>query len=330
MKIRWVDRVAFWGINHLLSSPVHQKFDVAEFTEFVGAWRGRHIREFYQVDRAKRGTGEAVRRLEKRAPPMHEVMEFPTPEPCAWKRNNHIWIHLHIAHPLDTAPMFFIGHGWRSVSVGGYHATCRRLNDLGVNAGILHLPYHFSRRPTGSFNGELAITSNVVRSAHAFRQAVQELCWLKEVFKELGVPHVGLWGPSYCAWISGLAMVVDEGFGGAVLLEPPVEVEELFWEVPLFSNLQKELNRRQITRENLHDLFTLVTPHHHPLKTDPSRVLILGAEHDPIGYPESLRRMHRAWPGTHLDILPIGHISHHLHEAALDRFTSLLLPKLRP
>jgi len=30
---------------------------------------------------------------------------------------------------------------------------------LGVNAIVTHLPYHFSRRPKGSFNGELAISA---------------------------------------------------------------------------------------------------------------------------------------------------------------------------
>ena len=85
------------------------------------------------------------------------------------------------------------------------------------------------------------LTSDVARSAYALRQAVHEVCWLKDLLKHLGAPHVGLWGTSYGAWISAMAIASDDGFDGALLLEPPIEIEELFWETPLFSQLQREL-----------------------------------------------------------------------------------------
>ena len=151
---------------------------------------------------------------------------------------------------------------------------------------------------------------------------------MKNLLKQLGAPHVGLWGTSYGAWVSAMAITLDDGFDGALLLEPPVEIEELFWETPLFSNLQKELNRLHIPRESVEELFRLVTPYHHPLRMDPSRVLILGSEHDPIGHPDSLKRLNTAWPGTYLEIFPYGHISYRLHTSAVERFLSVLAPKL--
>jgi hypothetical protein len=212
--------------------------------------------------------------------------------------------------------------------VRGYHKMCRGLNKLGVNAGVLHLPYHFSRKPKGSFNGELAITSDVVRSAYALRQAVQEVCWLKNLMRQLGVPHVGLWGTSYGAWVSAMAITLDSGFDAALLLEPPVEIEELFWDIPLFSNLQKELNRLQIPRQRLKELFKVVTPFYHSLQVKPENVLILGSQHDPIGYPGSLEKLNKSWPGSYLEIFPYGHISYRLHTSAVDRFLTHLAPKL--
>ncbi len=146
--------------------------------------------------------------------------------------------------------------------------------------------------------------------------------------KLLGAPAVGLWGTSYGAWISAMALTLDPGFDGALLLEPPVEIEELFWEMPLFSNLQKELTRLKIPRERVQQQFRLVTPYHYPLRIDPSRVLILGSAHDPIGHPESLKRLHQAWPGSYLEIFPYGHISYRLHTSAVERFLSVLAPKL--
>lgn len=328
MKIGWVDKTAFWAINHLLSRAHHQRFDSEEFEAFTRNWLPRTAAEFYARSDSDAFPG-AIEQMQRLKCPQIQQLRFPSPAPCKLECNNHIWVEFHISKPLDEAPMFFIQHGWRSVSVQGYHRMCRGLNALGVNAGILHLPYHFSRRPKGSFNGELSITSDIARSAHAMRQAVQEVCWLKDLMRKVGVPHVGLWGTSYGAWISAMAITVDPGFDGALLLEPPVEIEELFWETPLFSNLQKELNRLKIPRERVRDLFKLVTPYHHPLRIPAEQVLILGSEHDPIGYPASLKRLHEAWPGSYYEIFPYGHISYKLHTSAVERFLSILAPKLK-
>lgn len=329
MKIRWLDRMAFWAINHLLSREQNQQFDLGEFEQFIRKWRGCSAHEFYALSEGLQVDDKAFEVLSKLSFPVRQQLRFPTPAPCPSEINNHIWVEFHLTRSISKAPFFFIQHGWRSVSVRGYHSMCRRLNRLGVNAGVLHLPYHFSRRPKGSFNGELAITSNVVRSAYALRQAVQEICWLKNLLKQLGAPSVGLWGTSYGAWIAAMAITQDKEFDAALLLEPPVEIEELFWETPLFSNLQKELNRLKISREHIQEFFRLVTPYHHPLKIDPSSVVILGSQHDPIGYADSLRRLHKAWTGTYLEIFPYGHISYRLHTSALDRFLSVLAPRLR-
>ena len=329
MNIRWTDQVAFWAINHLLSYRHNQQFNSEEFERFFKKWSGRSAYEFYELKNGADGMDQALQGLSKLPHRARHQLRLPTPTPCDFKENNHIWVEFHLAKPWNKAPIFLIQHGWRSVSVRGYHRMCQRLNELGVNTGVLHLPYHFSRKPRRSFNGELAISSNITRSAYALRQAVHEICWLKNLLKQLGAPQVGLWGTSYGAWISAMAITLDDGFDGALLLEPPVEIEELFWEVPLFSNLQKEINRLGISKSQIKEFFKLVTPYHHPLRIKPERVLILGSEHDPIGYPASLKRLQQAWPGTYLEIFPYGHISYRLHTSAVERFLTVLAPQLK-
>jgi hypothetical protein len=328
MKIRPVDKLAFWAINHLLSRRRNQAFDVEEFEKFVLTWSDRPMTEFYDLSPSHENVKNAAGRLREVLHPVCCQLQFPSPVSSPYDVNNHIWMELHLGHPIDKAPIFFIQHGWRSVSIRGYHKMCRGLNQLGVNAAILHLPYHYSRKPKGSFNGELAISSNIVRSAHSLRQAVIEVCWLKNVFRQLGAPHVGLWGTSYGAWISAMAITLDSEFAGALLLEPPVEIEELFWTTPLFSNLQRGLNKLSVPRERISHLFDLVTPYRHPLKIKSENVLILGSEHDPIGYPDSLKRLNQAWPGSYLEIFPYGHISYRLHTSAVKRFLEKLAPRL--
>ncbi|MDD2710537.1 MAG: hypothetical protein PHV34_21365 [Verrucomicrobiae bacterium] len=328
MKIRWVDRLAFFIINHCLSRPRFQRFDAVEQEQFIQKWSQRTAENFYDLSSLPSGTDASLEALASGPFPQRKSVSLPSPSPGPCQENNHIWVEFHLGRPLSQAPLFLIQHGWRSVSVRGYHGLCGKLNALGVNAGVLHLPYHFSRKARGSFNGELAITSNLERSAFALKQGVREACWLKNQLKRLGVPSVGLWGTSYGAWIAALAIVMDDGFDGALLLEPPVDIETLFWEIPLFSVLQRELHRHRISRERVRPLFKLVTPGEKPLRLPPERVLILGSLHDPIGSPDSLARLHRAWPGSYLEIFPCGHISYRLHINAMARFLERLAPAL--
>ena len=328
MKTRLVDRISFWAIRRLLSHARHRRFDRTAFDRFAKECRGLSADEFYGVKAAAAEAGgfaDLVRPVDR---PGSHCVSGPTPFPIGWAANDRVWINLHLARPIAEAPFFLIQHGWRSVSVRGYHGLCRKLNALGVNAGVLHLPFHFSRRPRGSFSGELAITSDLARSAKALRQGVREACWMAHGLKRLGAPAVGLWGTSYGAWIAGLAITRDAVFDGALLLEPPADIEPLFWELPLFTEMQRELGAMGIARESLRELFDLVVPWRHPPRIDPSSVLILGAERDPIATPNSLRRWHTAWPGSYLEIFPCGHISYRLHRFAMERFLSLLAPRL--
>jgi hypothetical protein len=328
MNIRWTDKIAFWAINHLLSYPGNHRFELDQFDAFSKKWSGCSIDDFYSFAGEPSNLEESAEQLRSLPLPSTEVLKFTSPVTSDNPENDHIWIELHLSNPIEKAPIFLIQHGWRSVSVRGYHRMCRELNTLGVNAGILHLPYHFSRKPRRSFNGELAISSNIVRSAHSLRQAVLEVRWLNRMLKLAGAPKVGLWGTSYGAWISAMAVTLDDSLDAALLLEPPVEIEELFWEAPLFSGLQRELNRLGISRKAVETFFHLVTPYRHPLKINPEHVLILGSQHDPIGHPDSLRKLQKSWPGTYCEIFPYGHISYKLHTSAVERFLSLLAPKL--
>jgi hypothetical protein len=328
MKTRLVDRLSFWAIRHLLSRAKHRRFDRAAFDRFAAEWRGRGADEFYAVGAAAAHARKFADLVGPWSGPGSRLVRGPSPFPSGWRRNDRVWVRLHLARPIPEAPMIFVQHGWRSVSVRGYHGLCRQLNALGINAGVLHLPFHFSRRPRGSFSGELALGSNLVRSAEALRQGVREACWMARGARLLGAPAVALWGTSYGAWIAGLALPRDDAFDGALLLEPPADIERLFWELPLFTEMQRAFRKMGVARESVRDLFELAVPWRHPPRCDPSSVLILGAERDPIATPESLRRWHAAWPGSHLGIFPCGHVSYRLHRHAMEAFLDKLAPRL--
>lgn len=74
----------------------------------------------------------------------------------------------------DSAPTMLIFHALMSASDIGYRRLAAHLNALGWNVFILHLPYHYTRKPRGYLNGELAITANLIRNGETLRQGVVE------------------------------------------------------------------------------------------------------------------------------------------------------------
>src|SRR5437773_5546764 len=73
------------------------------------------------------------------------------------------------------APTVLLLHALMSTGRAGHRRWAERVNELGWNACFLHLPYHFSRVPSGYWNGELAITCDLIRNAEGLRQGVIEL-----------------------------------------------------------------------------------------------------------------------------------------------------------
>src|SRR5438105_8312654 len=68
-----------------------------------------------------------------------------------------------------AAPTVFMLHALMSATHIGYRRWAARFNELGWNACFVHLPYHYSRVPRGYWNGELAITADLVRNAEGLR-----------------------------------------------------------------------------------------------------------------------------------------------------------------
>lgn len=326
---RVVDQIAFGLIKHCLSRAHHQRFDAEELARYATEWAGAGVSQFYALPDFPESEANAklLRENLARFKPRFDV-SLQSPLRGGHPENNRFWLDFHLAKPIDQAPIFVILHGWRSVSVKGYHQVCRRLNELGINAIITHLPYHFSRKPKESFNGELAISADLVRSGNGLRHGVLEMRWLCQQLKKLGAPSFGLWGTSYGGWIGAMTAVVEPQLDAVLMLEPPVEIEKIFWGIPLFEKLTGHLQNKGVSRKPIQHLFDLVTPYKHALKIDPKRIVILGSLYDNIATPRSLQLLHQRWPGTHLEIFPYAHISYKLHLAAMELFEEKLLPQL--
>ncbi len=91
-----------------------------------------------------------------------------------------------------AAPTVFMLHALMSATHIGYRRWAARFNELGWNACFVHLPYHYSRVPRGHWNGELAITADLIRNAEGLRQGVIEVRQLIGALRDHGYSEFGM------------------------------------------------------------------------------------------------------------------------------------------
>lgn len=210
------------------------------------------------------------------------------------------------------APTVFLLHALMSSSSTGYYRWAEKFNELGWNACFVHLPYHFSRVPTGYWNGELAITPDLVRNAEGLRQSVIELRQIMQLLRGHGCHDFGVLATSYGGWIGALLTLVESDFRFVALMAPIVNVEHAIWHSPAARRLRRELIQANVERALIARHFHLSSPLHGRPVCDPTRILFVTGEFDSIAPPEEIEAIHQTWRGSELLRVRQGHFGHRM------------------
>src|SRR4029077_16682134 len=134
------------------------------------------------------------------------------------------------------------------------------------NACFVHLPYHYSRVPPGYWNGELAITADLVRNAEGIRERVMELRQRRHSLRAQGCNEFGILGTSYGAWVGSLLACLEQDLRFVALMARVVNVEHAVWESPAAMYMRRELRRANIDPKLVARHIRLSSPgHHQPL-----------------------------------------------------------------
>jgi len=240
------------------------------------------------------------------------TLRWQGPHPSGYPANDRAHALLFLPHPGGPTVLMF--HALASAGDKGYRDWARRFNEAGWNACFVHLPYHYSRVPPGFRNGELAITADLVRTAHGLRQGVAEARQLMAWLRARGTREFGLWATSYGGWIGALLLGVEADFRFAVLQAPIVNVEHAIWESATARCLRRELAGAGITHE-------LVERHGHlsfPTRVQPAcgaeRVLMAAGIWDQIARVEDIEALQRGWVGSSLLRVEQGHFGFRMAE----------------
>jgi pimeloyl-ACP methyl ester carboxylesterase len=218
-----------------------------------------------------------------------------------------------------SAPTVFLLHALMSATRIGYRRCAKQFNEMGWNVCFVHLPYHYSRVPRGYWNGELAITSNLIRNAEALRQSVIEIRQLMHALREHGCGHFGVLGTSYGGWIGALLATIESDLRFAALMVPIVDLDHAIWESPATRLMRRELNRANIERSLVARHFHLSSPSHRQAVCDPARVLFVSGEFDSIAPASQIEAIHRKWQGSELLRVRQGHFGYRMLRETIAR-----------
>lgn len=217
------------------------------------------------------------------------------------------------------APTVLLLHALMSTGPAGHRRWAEHFNELGWNACLLHLPYHFSRVPRGYWNGELAITCDLIRNAEGLRQGVMELRQLMSGLRERGCREFGVLATSYGGWIGALLALVESDFRFVALMSPIVNVEHAIWQSPAARRIRHELRQANIEPSLVARHFHLSSPLHTQPLCDPASVLFVTGEFDSIAPTSQIEAIQQKWRGSELLRVRQGHFGHRMMRETISR-----------
>jgi 1-acyl-sn-glycerol-3-phosphate acyltransferase len=218
-----------------------------------------------------------------------------------------------------SAPTVFMLHSLLSASRIGYSRYASRFNEFGWNACFVHLPYHYSRVPRGYWNGELAITADLICSAEGLRQGVIELRQLMAALRDLGCEEFGILGTSYGGWIGALLAMVERDLRFVALMAPIVNIEHAIWQNRATAFMRRQLRQAKIDPSLVARHFHLSSPMHNDPVCDADRVLFVSGNFDLIAPPTDIEKIHQRWRGSELLRVPQGHFGYRMMRETIAR-----------
>lgn len=252
-----------------------------------------------------------------------EKLEWESPVHSGFPTNDRARALLFCPHGA-SAPTVLLLHALMSASDGGYRKIAAGFNARGWNVVFPHLPYHYSRKPAGYFNGELTISADLIRNGETLRQGVTEIRQVMNLLRKGGTKEFGVIGTSYGGWTGALLSFLEPDLRFLALIQPIVNIDHAIWENPGSASMRRLLRKQGIVRGDVDQHSHLVSPLHGVPLCGGERAVITAGVYDSVARAEDLRRLHEAWAGSKYVPVRQGHFGYRAMQETLKEIEKFL------
>jgi hypothetical protein len=123
----------------------------------------------------------------------------------------------------------------------GQMGLCRMLQQAGIGALRLSMPYHHQRKPAGIERSEYLVSPNLGRTIAAARQAVVDARRAADWLFDHGYRRVGLVGTSIGSCVAFLSFVHDQRFSAGVFIHVSSYYADVVWSGLSTAHVRKTL-----------------------------------------------------------------------------------------
>jgi hypothetical protein len=199
-----------------------------------------------------------------------------------------------------------------NADAGGHIGLAQLLARCGISALRLSLPYHDARMPPELSRADYIVSSNVVRTLQACRQAVLDARRAIDWLEDEGFDRIGMLGTSLGSCLSMLTAVHEPRVRAAALNHVSPWFADVVWRGLSTRHVRAGLEGH-ITLDELRELWRPISPYAYLERSWPAHSLLVYARYDltfPVDLSEVLVKAYAERGIAHeVATLPCGHYS---------------------
>lgn len=235
---------------------------------------------------------------------------FPSAWDSQYTENQNVPLHIFVPKSTGPVPVVVVLHYWGAPDLKGESEFARKLNEKGIAAIIMELPFHLSRAPEGSRSGELAIQPDPAKLKATMIQAVWDvrrtIDWI-ETRPEFDSTKIGLSGTSLGAIVGSMTFAVEPRIDAYCSLLGGADLADTIWSSSKLVREREVLRRNRWTREKLVDELRDIEPTEYIMKDESRPAYLIAARYDTIVPARSYQALRLALPQMKTMWLETGH-----------------------
>lgn len=237
------------------------------------------------------------------------IARFPSALRTKFPENDLVQLHVQLPIDVDKPPMVLILHYWGAPTLKVERSLALELNQRGIGAAIMTLPYHLSRTPKGAVSGALAIQADPEKLKATMTQSVMDVRRSLDFIQsksECG-PIIGIYGTSLGAIVSTLAFAVDDRLQNAAFLLGGIDLGKLIWKSSLMVSVKDELRSKGFNEQKLIKALESVEPSQFFKTPKLGKTFVIRAKYDTVVPSECTDALIQILPQSKVLSIDSGH-----------------------